>query len=96
MYGKRDCHDWLRMELTDNQRNRPKINVYYFRYANRTLNAHLNITRQRVARRSWLFAENMPPGVKEFDALMLLNENLLWPSQMENVNRNNVKKLKSR
>ena len=30
------------------------------------------------------------------NALMLLNKNLLWPSQMENVNRNNVKKLKSR
>ena len=99
MHGRSDCHDWLRMELTDNnqlyngscfsnnylyivsngflmtgcERNRPKINVYYFRYANRSLNAHLysekclntakyKITRQRVARRSWLFAENMPPS----------------------------------
>ena len=30
------------------------------------------------------------------NALMLLNKNLLWPSEMENVNRNNFKKLKSR
>ena len=59
--------------MTGCERNRPKINVYYFRYANRSLNAHLysekclntakyKITRQRVARRSWLFAENMPPS----------------------------------
>ena len=33
---------------------------------------------------------------ERLNALMLLNKNLLWPSQMENVNRNNVKKLKSR
>ena len=33
---------------------------------------------------------------QRLNALMLLNKNLLWPSQMENVNRNNVKKLKSR
>ena len=32
---------------------------------------------------------------ERLNALMLLNKNLLWPSQMENVNRNNVKKLKS-
>ena len=33
---------------------------------------------------------------ERLNALMLLNKNLLWPSQMENVNRNNAKKLKSR
>ena len=27
--------------MTGCERNRPKINVYYFRYANRLLNAHL-------------------------------------------------------
>ena len=27
---------------------------------------------------------------ERLNALMLLNKNLLWPSQMENVNRNNV------
>ena len=59
--------------MTGCERNRPKINVYYFRYANRSLNAHLysekflntakyKITRQRVARRSGLFAENMAPS----------------------------------
>ena len=33
---------------------------------------------------------------ERLNALMLLNKNLLWPSQMENVTRNNVKQLKSR
>ena len=60
--------------MTGCKQNRPKIDVYYFRYANRSLDAHLyseknalippnaKITRQRVARQSWLFAENMPPS----------------------------------
>ena len=59
--------------MTGCERNRPKINVYYFRYTNRSLNAHLysekclntakyKITHQCVARQSWLFAANMPPS----------------------------------
>ena len=61
--------------MTGCERNRPKINVYYFHYANRSLNAHLYSekclntakckdysSKRRPTVVQWLFAENMAPS----------------------------------